>query len=273
MGLNKYLITPIKKRFWTVWVAQDRVDKWMGNWTFFFILGFGRSGTAFMADLLNQAQGAHVFHEPVLEDIYAHLKAHYNPWAAASYLHGFRKKEIYLRMRDMPPSVYGEVNGHLRCHAEAIRDVFPKVTLIHLVRDGRDVVRSTMPRRMMTVRNPFSMRIHPTKSDPWSANWDQMDRFSRICWYWQEENSRLRQAIGETVQFERILSSYDYFHDKILKPCQIFIDKERWEIAINSPRNVTSSHQMPKWDDWTAEQQRIFREICGEEMERCGYKF
>jgi len=269
--LNKYIITPINKRISTIFVDLSQLEKWFNDWKFFFILGFGRSGTAFMANFLDQAKGAHVFHEPVFEDFFAHLQAHYSLDAADRYIQGFRKKEIYVRTRHLTPGIYGETNGNLRCHAYAIQKAFPQATVLHLVRDGREVVRSHMSRRTMTSKNPFSMRIHPVKTDPWSARWAEMDRFARICWYWQEENSRLRKAIGKTVQFEKILSSYEYFHDEILEPCQIIIDKKAWEETSASPRNTTSNFQMAKWDDWTLEQQKVFREICGDEMAKCGY--
>jgi hypothetical protein len=254
-----------------MWASQDQLEKWISNWKFFFILGFGRSGTSFMANLLDQAQGAYVFHEPVLEDFYAHLKAHYNSKDAEKYMQGFRKKEIYTRMRHVNAGMYGEVNGHLRCHAKAIKKTFPEAVIIHLVRDGRDVVRSHMSRKTMTISNPFSMQMHPAQSDPWKERWPQMDRFSRMCWYWQEENARLRSAIGKTVQFEKILSSYEYFHDEILEPCHINVDKKTWQAAVASPRNITSNFQMQKWEEWPLEQQKAFREICGDEMIKCGY--
>ena len=263
----------MKQRFSALWVTQDQLETLTSNWKFFFILGFGRSGTAFMANLLNKSVNAYVFHEPVLEDFYAHLRAHYNSKAAEEYMLGFRRKEICVRIIKATPGVYGEVNGNLRCHVEAIKKAFPQATLIHLVRDGRDVVRSAMSRRTMTLKNPFSMRIHPTKQDPWRTRWNEMDRFSRICWFWQEENSRLRSTIGKTVQFEKILSSYEYFDHEILQPCQIQIDKTEWESAISSPRNVTNQFRMPKWTDWSPEQQKSFREICGDEMAKCGYEF
>lgn len=271
--MNKYLITPIKQRFSTIWVAQAQVEKWIGRWKFFFILGVGRSGTAFMANLLDQAQGAYVVHEPVLEDFYGHLKAHYSPQAAEEYIQGFRKKEIYTRMHHIDSGVYGEVNSPLRCHAKAIKNAFPEAVVIHLVRDGRDVVRSHMSRGTMKINNPFSMQLHPMQSDPWKERWPKMDRFSRMCWYWQEENSRLRLSVGRTVQFEKILFSYEYFHDEILEPCHIDVDKKTWESAVASPRNTTSNFQMSKWEDWTPEQQQIFREICGDEMMKSGYSF
>lgn len=271
--MNKYFITPLQQRLSTLGISQKELDNWAADWKFFFILGFGRSGTAFMAHFLNQAQGAQVFHEPVLEDFFAHLRAHYSPEAAERYMQGFRKREMYRRTHYLTPGVYGETNGLLRCHAAAIQKTFPKATLLHLVRDGRDVVRSSMSRRTMTAKNPFSMGMHPTDSDPWKSHWPQMDRFARICWFWQEENARLRTCIGRTVQFEKILSSYDYFTSQVLEPCGIHIDKATWENMIASPRNTTKAFQMSKWEDWTPEQQKTFKDICGDEMSKCGYAF
>jgi hypothetical protein len=271
--LNKFLITPIRQRLATIGITQNQLDKWLRSWKFFFILGFGRSGTAFLANLLNQAPGAYVFHEPVLEDFNAHLRAHYSFTDAEKYMQGFRKKEIYTRMREMPPGVYGEVNSALRCHALAVKNAFPEAAIIHLVRDGREVVRSHMSRGTITVKNPFSMQVHPAESDPWKPRWDKMDRFARICWYWQEENSRLRMAIGKTIHFEKILSDYEYFSGEVLEPCHIYIDNKTWEAAVHSPQNTTSRFSMPKWDQWTPDQQKTFREICGNEMSECGYTF
>jgi hypothetical protein len=261
----------LKSRLSVIGISQGQVDTWAAGWRFFFILGFGRSGTAFMSNLLDQALGAHVFHEPVAEDFYAHLGAHYSERAAVGYLQNFRKREIYLRMRDSSPGVYGEVNGVLRCHADAIRKTFQGVTLIHLVRDGRDVVRSSMPRRTMTLQDPLSMMMRPQPFDPWRAHWPKMDRFARICWYWQEENRRLRVSIGNPVQFEKILTDYDYFATRVLDPCGIHVDRVTWEAARGLPRNTTPQFSMPRWDQWTPEQQRDFSAICGEEMEECGY--
>jgi hypothetical protein len=271
--MNKYLVTPIKQRFLSLWVTQNQWKEWADQWNFFFILALGRSGTAFLANLLNRAHGAHVYHEPAFEDFDAVVRAFYSPHAAERYMQRFRKKEIFLRMRHTPPGVYGEVNSGLRRHAEAIRTIFPKAALVHLVRDGRDVVRSMMSRRTMTIRDPFTSRIHPTGQDPWRTHWNKMDRFSRICWFWQAENSYLRTIVGKTVQFEKILSSYEYFYNAILTPCQIFIDKKEWEIAVASPNNRTSTFKMQNWDTWTPKQQEVFREICGDEMAKCGYVF
>ena len=272
INLKKYFIVPLKQRLSTIWINKDALETWMRQWKFFFILGFGRSGTAFLADFLNHARDAHVFHEPVLEDFYAHAKAHYDSKEAEWYMQGFRKHEIYARMRHISSGIYGETNGNLRCHADAIKIAFPGVRLLHLVRDGRDVVRSHMSRRTMTFRNPFSMSMHPVNTDLWKSRWHEMDRFARICWYWQEENRRLRVSIGKTVHFEKILSNYEYFQSQVLETCGLHIEKKDWEATVNIPRNITGEFSMPKWDQWSPEQKKTFREICGDEMAKNGYE-
>lgn len=272
--LFRKFVSLLQARLSGIGVSQDRVDHGLQDWKFVFILGFGRSGTAFLANFIDGTPGVHVYHEPVFEDFFAHARAHYDADAAREYMQGFRKREVYLRMRAFNPGTYGEVNSVLRCHAKAIRTAFPGATLIHLVRDGRDVVRSAMPRRAMTFRDPLSLMIHPQDPDPWRSRWSKMDRFARICWYWQEENRRLRLAIGNPVQFEKLLVDYDYFTTQILEPCgAIRIGREVWESAVASPRNITREFSMPRWEAWTPEQQRVFSEICGEEMEKCGYSF
>jgi hypothetical protein len=272
--MNKYFITPFRQRFSALWVSQDDLDKWLREWKFFFMLGFGRSGTAFMANFLNQAKGAYVVHEPVLEDFYAHARAHYSQNSAENYLLGFRLKEMYVRTSHIsPPQIYGEVNGTLRCHVNAIAKIIPNAKLLPLGREGGVVVGPHIPRRTLTLKNPFSMSMHPIDGDPWKDRWADLDRFARLCWFWQEENRRLRTAIGTTVQFEKILKNYDYFADNVLQPLGLEISKKEWETEVATPRNTSSGFGMPKWDQWSPEQQKTFRDVCGEEMAKCGYEF
>jgi hypothetical protein len=269
--IQKYFLGPLQSRWLALAVSPGRVEAWMQYWSFFFILGTGRTGTAFLASLLGTSPGAHVFHEPVFEDRLAHARAHYDQRAAARYLHEFRMKEMYVRMRHTPPGIYGEVNSTLRCHAAALRAAFPTATLLHLVRDGRAVVRSNMSRRTMTARNPFSMSLHPTKEDPWRERWPSMDRFARLCWHWQLENARLRATIGHTVQFERLIQSYEYFQTTILEPCKLHVDRHTWQIAAAVPVNSSAYYAIPPWAAWSPQLKNTFAEICGEEMARCGY--
>lgn len=256
------------------WITNRRVDAWAETVNVFFVLALGRSGTSFLAHLLNQAPGAHVVHEPIGEDFMAYQEAYHDPKAAEGYVKRFRKKEIYLRARRLQTmGTYGEVNSALRRHARALTGAFPKATLFHLVRDGRDVVRSMSARRTMTPEDKNTSAIRPRPGDPWADEWEKMDRFARLCWYWQVENAYLRRSVERTVHFEALLDSYDYLCAHVLEPAGLQLPASVWEKAINRPRNVTQEHAMPPWEKWTPAQKETFRAICGDEMRKNGYDF
>ena len=255
------------------WITNYRVDAWAIDLNLFFVLAMGRSGTCFLAHLLDRAEGAHVIHEPVGEDFIAYQHAFHDADAAHRYVRCFRKKEIYLRERPLEIETYGEVNSSLRRHARALAGAFPNAALLHLVRDGRDVVRSMSARRTMTPEDKNTRTIRPHPDDRWASQWEHMDRFARLCWYWQVDNAYLRQNIGRTVQFEALLSSYDYLCEHLLEPVGLQLPPSVWEEAVNRPRNVTKEHAMPPWEQWTPAQKRTFRAICGEEMRKNGYDF
>ena len=253
------------------WIKAQEIEKWIGQTQFFFILAIGRSGTTFLADLLKKAAGAAIFHEPVYEDYQAYLRAFHNPDDAKRYIDNFRKKEMYLRVRDKEFMIYGEVNSLLRRHVTALKDAFPNATMIHLIRDGREVVRSMMSRNTMTAKDKHTFGIRPKEGDPWREKWDELDRFARICWYWQVENAYLRSVMPPAIKFEDIISDYDDFKGKILDSCHVFISKSIWEEAVNHPVNKSKVYQMLCWDEWSRDQKKMFEDICSKEMIAGGY--
>ena len=90
-------------------------------------------------------------------DIDAYRRAFFRPEDAERYIASFRKKEMYLRTRLADFTIYGEVNSLLRRHLHALSHHFPAAGFLHMVRDGRDVVRTMMstdalaPRRHVDV--------------------------------------------------------------------------------------------------------------------------
>ena len=270
-----------RRRYWReilgvelrFWVRERWINDWIDRTDFFFILGLGRSGTRFLARLLDQTADAQVVHEPLRADFVAYRRAFHNDDEAQRYLRQFRKKEIYLRARERRTDIYGEVNSLLRRHAAALQETFPKATLLHLIRDGRDVIRSMMARRTLMPGDPSTIGIRPADNDPWAEKWPEMDRFSQLCWYWRTENRYLRKTIqGPAVQFELILNEYDYFQARVLEPCHLELPSTVWQQAVERPTNVTMHHQLPPWEAWSPSRRQTFLQICGEEMEENGYK-
>jgi len=253
------------------WITYREIEEWTSTKNIFFILAIGRSGTKFLADLLANAEGVYVVHEPVKEDFQAYQDAFHNNEKARDYIERFRKKEIYLRARGKQIDTYGEVNSVLRRHCNALREAFPQANFIHLIRDGREVIRSMMSRKTMTLEDLNTRLIHPKKGDSWRKQWPEMNRFERLCWYWQVENHYLRNSIRYTVQFEKLISSYNYFKEKLLDALRLSIKEDVWRLTINTPKNATKRYIIPHWSDWDTKRREAFEKICGTEMKKNGY--
>jgi hypothetical protein len=254
----------------------------------FFILALGRSGTNFLSRLLARDTRALVHHEPYALDPRLMMLRHSG---------GFERALDDLleeRFRALLPAdgaalFYGEVNSYLRYEAEWLRRRFDP-TLIHLVRDGRDFVRSAHPRGVYT-RHELDGPIVPPDGDPWSERWSDLSRFQRLCWYWTHTNEHLTSTIASRVRFEDLLRDYELFRNEILQPIGLEIPQTVWRAEIDHPRNTSRGYRLrlavrrllrgrerlpsfkplPHWSEWDEAPTEQFWEICGDTMRRCGY--
>ena len=255
------------------WISDRSINDYFQSHNLFFILAMGRSGTMFLSRLLNKEKSAAVDHEPVPGDRVAYIKAFYSEKAALKYIHNFRRKEIYLRVKDSPIQCYGEVNSTLRRHCLALKKYFDKAVLLHLVRNGKDVVRSIMNRWAFTPTDSQTYKaIAPPTNDPFREKWSSMSRFERVCWYWQVDNAYLRKHISNHIKFELLLSDYEYFVEYILEPLDLRITSAVWKKAVEKPVNVSFKTTFPQWSEWDRSLKDKFMKICGEEMIANGYE-
>jgi hypothetical protein len=236
----------------------------------FLILSTGRTGTRWLANLLNQIPGACIMHEPMPYERYAHAQAFMYPETAKKYLTEFRLLEIALRCRSQNPVIYGEVNGNLRRHAAAFKELIPDIQIIHLVRAGHEVVRSMMSRTTFTAKDDRNLIPPAVAIAP--QIWAEMSRFEKICWLWSYENSYLRHHADVSVKFEDIISDYSLFKAQILTPLGLSLDQPVWQKAVQHPQNQTKEYALGSWEEWTPEQRQQFIRICSQEMAANGYK-
>lgn len=254
----------------------------------FFVVGHGRSGTKFLAELLGRAEGAQIYHEPYPYDRYLLPYAYYFP--ESTVLKGMLEQRFSVMLAAHPrETVYGEVNSLLRYHVEYIRQKY-KATIIHLVRNGRDVVRSTFVRPTYT-SDDSHLPIVPKNEDPFSSNWVQSTRLEKICWYWNETVTNLQRTVKRTIRLEDILEDYDSFCRGVLDPLGLNVPEDVWRQATKRPTNKTgtpvterlrsvwyglrgrerpqSKFRFPGWDRQSS---AVFDRICGEAMRTFGYE-
>jgi len=245
--------------------------KWFYDRKVFFILGLGRSGTKFLADLLNQDQMSIVFHEPIQDDFEALVTAHKSYIKAVDYIKNYRIKKMYSFVKDKDVLTYAEVNSLLRYHVLALKVLFPKAKILHLVRDGRDVVRSFMPRYHYTENATGHHSLQPKRGDLLFEKWHGLSRFEKICWQWADSNTRLINEVNRLIIFERLISDYSYFQKNIESYLGLNIGRDKWLKAILIPKNITKAHTMPPWHQWDRSLMLSFTKICGEVMQKLGY--
>jgi hypothetical protein len=262
------------------------------------IVSTGRTGTRKLAHVLSAAcSGVDSRHEPFpdLFDI------------GTDYIRSqFSFDEAVARVRRAREQVCGEVhaagcdyyiesNNNLALLLPVVRVLLMHCRIVHVVRDGRDFVRSayskTVPsarRRgetvlVMSEQDPRK-RLQATDfpDDPYQSRWAHMDRFERCCWLWVKVDSLIREAIAGdgraiTVKFEDVFDKSSGYPG--LRTIVEFLGlKERLcvdtaDIAglMAVKENRTQRYLLPHWTDWPAEQMRVFRDIAGAHMALYGY--
>ena len=185
-----------------------------------FVLSTGRSGTLWLATALRVAAGLDARHES---------------------LH---------RWDDTLPFGDVEVNGHFWADSLLIRERIPGARLVHLVRDGRDMVRSAMS------------LIRPGRT------------FLKMCKLWALRNQHMRLMIGRNhcYRLEDLTSDYAYF--AVLAS---YLGGQPNRSAWNEIRAVRinateGGYLWPPYERWTAADRTVFWEICGPGMDLFGYR-
>jgi hypothetical protein len=254
----------------------------------FFIMALGRSGTSFLASLLARDGRGRVNHEPYPLDPRL-LVLRYAGGFDAVLGDILKKRFDSLLPTSGEAEFYGEVNSYLRYEVDWLRSRFDPV-IIHLVRDGRDFVRSAYIRGVYTPLEPDGP-IVPKDSDPYAGAWPDMSRFRKLCWYWMHTNEFLASKIGSFVRFEDLLRDYGMFTKGILEPTGVRIPEEMWRREVARPRNTSRAFRLrsrllgllrgrkrvpdltalPPWREWDEDLNGQFLEICGRTMNRFGY--
>jgi len=252
------------------WVSPARVRSICRNADTFFVLACGRSGTKFLSALLNNDRDATVVHEPVPEDFVFCNLFRDEPGRMRAYLRYRRRRILRLIAR---ASTYGEITPALSLGAPLLPELFPNSRFLHLVRDGRDVVRSIMSRAAYFRHRDFIPGFNPAPSvgDPLRDRWGQLSRFGKACWQWTRINARIGEAVETRVKLEDLSHDYRCFRSAVARPLGLDIGEQLWGREVHRPKNVTKTYSIPHWTEWSAEKVRKFQSICGDMMSRLGY--
>ncbi|MFX0115108.1 MAG: sulfotransferase [Candidatus Hodarchaeota archaeon] len=267
----------------------------------FYIIGCPRSGTTAVAKILNTATNAevHVEQEPKRELCIAarnlYKKQLSNPLETIRALKG--KQISSASERGL---VYGDKNPNYLQFVPYIDAVWNS-KFIFVLRDGREVVRSSMASYKHwsgnyygleedgEVSNPVSpeddwwdySRLRPNPGHPYYEQWKGLSRFEKCCWNWNEFNSQIIQHTGKLDKKKWALINMNHTTSEYLREIFDFLELEGFSASlvdemlssrINSLMEKAGlEHDYPHWDNWSQNKMKIFNKHCGKMMKRFSY--
>jgi len=248
-----------------------------------FITSTGRTGTKFLAEFFNEFDDFLSIHEPQpnfrkLSREYAEGKCGLDK---AIHEIEIKRSALCRRVKRERSKKYLESNPRLFSLLKPIKKVFEEPKIIHIVRDGRDFVRSGMSRPYGAFYS--NKDIHPRlkavdfTDDDFYHQWDDMSLFEKICWYWMKRDEFIYQEIkdysnGITVRFEDIFKRPDdYIGLKEICDFLKLNDENAIPIFQNMQKNKinkTKVYAIPHWKDWSEEKKLKFDQIAGKHMQK-----
>jgi hypothetical protein len=206
--------------------------------------------------------------------------------------HVLRLRENFINSR--PGSVY--VESSIACYGliDVLKDVCRYHRVAYVVRDGRDWIRSWMSwsdgsgfydkskiRSLVAHTWPIAPEC---EGDPYAEKWQSMSRFGKLCWGWDRLNRYALSTVernpnAQVFHFEDIFEAKDRYQN--LREMVQFLTTFPGYGSFSTcsldgwlDREIhKSSGQFPVWPNWSKEQRRLFKDICGPLMERLGYNF
>lgn len=264
-----------------------------------FIISTGRTGTKFLAEFLSSAfRKVDARHEPRpdLFDIGTAYIRSQIPFREALASLRTARQQICRDLHSNGIQFYIEANNNLAYLIPVLRAHFKDCKVIHIVRDGRDFVRSSYSKTVTPVANNGKTALFMTPEDrrrrlqaidlphdPYRKRWSSITRFERLCWYWVKKDSLILDSIeGDsraiTVKFEDVFDGASGFPGmrEIIEflglEANLSITQDDFMDLMKLKSNKTKRHLLPKWEDWSNEQIEQFTTIAGSHMQRHNYE-
>jgi hypothetical protein len=222
--------------------------------------------------MLNNINGAYVVHEPLFQETKYHRLAMEDSKFSRSFLEDFRLKETLYRIEKNDCKRYGEVNSGLRRNIKELKELLPNMKIIHIVRNGKEVISSVLNRNTLLKGDAY-YNLKPSASIVDEKKWSTFTRFEKITFLWSAENKYMRENSDLTVRFEDLISDYTYFKKNLLEILDLEIDYNTWEKYVSTKVNINKNIKIDTaFDKWSNDQKEFFNLYCFDEMKRYNYK-
>jgi len=259
---------------------------------FIVIVSTGRTGTKFLADYYNHyAQNILAKHEPFPPVAYLNADFFKNrisfDQAEKTYLN--KRKHIQKILHSKGINNYLESNSGLAFLLPIIKKQFPRYKIVHIIRDGRDWIRSVYSRKLQNDGTPtLNKRGEVWKftakdiNDQYANNWDNMNMIEQLSWMWKVRNEFILNYIRDderaiSIRFEDIFNPDDNYKifDKLIHfindDTNIKLNLEDPLIPVKKKINKTNKFLLPPYMEWNESDKESFNNIAGDLMEEYNY--
>jgi hypothetical protein len=211
----------------------------------------GRSGTTWLARLLNQDRSVRVHHEPLpSHDRRWYALCYREPWRAVEWLGRRRVEMARIQARHPDGADYAEVNSYLRYAVPELREAFPGAAVVGLVRDGRATVRSLLA--LGCYQRPGYPEIPPL------PGLEQTGALAQCCGYWAHAYRVLWEQDVALFRLEDLNAGYGVFSG-LCERVGASVDEETWARHAGRPANAG------RRDEWAgAWDEGVFQAIAGD---------
>lgn len=266
----------------------------------FFITGHGRSGTTAIARILNTATNAEVFVEQPPK-LTIESRQLYDGILKDPEKILFESKNQYIQEVINKGLKYGDKNLTYVPFIPYLLKLWD-CKIIYLIRDGRDVVRSSMDFHNIHSKNIYAMaedeenssktlpehdpwdysRLRPLKDDPLNKRWKKISRFQKVAWKWSKTNEIALNYLSNIAPDRWIL--LDISRVTVDKIEELFdflgltgFDRDLIERMLNKKINslfekTKKQSKFPHWSQWDPQMIEEFNEFAGGMMKKLEYE-
>lgn len=245
----------------------------------FFVLSTGRSGTKSIAKTLSTLPDCVCLHEPEPALILESSACRYGKLDGEAVA----RMLIQTRAPYQEGKIYGESNQTLSLLIPVLVNTFPAARFVWLIRNGLDVVASTVGRQWYTGHSSNHDRYEdcPPIERRWidgriegdrcgdvpADQWSEMNPFARCCWYWSYINRIIEDDLQHLAGIDnwRLIRLEDIDRELIsLLPWLGLRVVESLGVA----RHNKAHYPVYRSSQWSEEEWAVFTYWCGPMMDK-----
>lgn len=244
-----------------------------------FILSTGRTGTTYIANYFANYENVYSVHEPK-------PSWRLRMWSMASleknidtdYLYKIFAKLRKRKTDKIREKIYIESNPFLKGFAVCLAKNIPNISIIHIVRDPRDSITSSINNGTLRLKKRLVMSLipywHLRPIKPFAKKNVIIKKIARA---WLLTNSHINESGNYADNYMRIRFE-DLFHDtEKMKELVNFIGMEEEYIEetktnfSKKSRNASKYNDIQNWKNWSPSFAKQIDAVLGETMKEYGY--